>query len=234
MNSPFFSPDPDTADSLIDQLGSPDITLSDVAEMNNVSIEALTLWMIRPDIARRLNNIESAILRRTRLIATNFLPAAAKVLHSILINHESQEHTLPEPSHTARDVARKAASLLHRLSRPAPLSSAVSPTSKSINPPKSPPAPPPTSASSPSASPDLDASMPPASCPPLPSPLPAPASKKQNGPSPQEGPRTNRRTLHPPISASPADPGSASAAPDPSSAPGAAAEARPPPSSSGS
>lgn len=224
MNSPFFSPDPDTADSLIDQLGSPDITLSDVAEMNNVSIEALTLWMIRPDIARRLNNIESAILRRTRLIATNFLPAAAKVLHSILINHESQEHTLPEPSHTARDVARKAASLLHRLSRPAPLSRAVSHPSNSAN---SPQAPPP-------ASPSLDASMPPASCPPLPSPLPAPASKKQNGPAPQEGPRTNLRTLHPPISASPADPGSASAAPDPSSAPGAAAEARPPPSSSGS
>ena len=114
-----FNPSPETTDALIDDLGSPDLTLRDVAGTYKTTLEALTLWMTRADIATRINNIESAVARRTRLIATNFLPSTVQLLNQILNNQHEEER---EPSTSAerrrtRDSARKAATLLYRLAR---------------------------------------------------------------------------------------------------------------------
>ncbi len=114
-----FEPSGEKADALIQWLGSPDVTLRDVAEMHEVSVEALALWMARPEVAGRLRRIESAVTRRTRLIAANYLPAVANMLHAMIINHESREHSSEQPRESARETAKSAAALLMRLAKEA-------------------------------------------------------------------------------------------------------------------
>lgn len=118
-----FNPAPEIVDALIDELGSPDCTLRDIANEYKTTLEALTLWLSRDDIAARLNNIESAVCRRTRLIATNFTPCVARLCTIIVSNHFEDEHELDpgpvtnEPRRRSRDGARKAGALLLRLAR---------------------------------------------------------------------------------------------------------------------
>lgn len=114
-----FEPSGEKADALIQWLGSPDVTLRDVAEMHEVSVEALALWMTRPEVVGRLRRIESAATRRTRLIAANYLPAVANMLHAMIINHESREHSSEQLRESARETAKSAAALLMRLAKEA-------------------------------------------------------------------------------------------------------------------
>ncbi|MBI1190588.1 MAG: RNA 3'-terminal phosphate cyclase [Tepidisphaera sp.] len=114
-----FEPTAEQAESLIHWLGSPDVTLRDIAEMHDVSLEALTQWMGRPEIGARLDAVESAVTRRTRFIATGFLPAAVKMLHAVLINHESRELSSGAMNAAARERANEAAELLWKLTRAA-------------------------------------------------------------------------------------------------------------------
>ena len=117
-----FTPSPAVATEVIDALGSPDNTLRDVAVDFKTTVEALTLWMTRPDIAARLDAIQSAVTRRTRLMATNFLPGVVRLLNSIIDHYSEDEHErepqplAPEPRRH-RENARKAAALLIRLAR---------------------------------------------------------------------------------------------------------------------
>jgi hypothetical protein len=117
---------PTNPDKVFDNLTDPSLTLRDVAELNDTTLESLTLWMFHPDIAARLDNFESAIARRTRLLALNYLPAAVETLHSTLIAHNDQELNTPfkpnciksrEFQRRSRETARKAAALLLRLTR---------------------------------------------------------------------------------------------------------------------
>jgi hypothetical protein len=57
---------------------TPTLTIRDVAELNDTILESLTLWMSHPVIAAHLDNFESAIARRTRLLALTYLPAARR------------------------------------------------------------------------------------------------------------------------------------------------------------
>ncbi|MFA6046351.1 MAG: hypothetical protein WC718_15310 [Phycisphaerales bacterium] len=117
-----FTPSPALAAQVIDALGSPDNTLRDVAADFSTTLEALTLWMTRPDIAARLDAIQSAVTRRTRLMATNFLPGVVRLLNSIIDHYHEDEHErepqplAPEPRRH-RENARKAAALLIRLAK---------------------------------------------------------------------------------------------------------------------
>jgi hypothetical protein len=126
---------PDNPDKVFHDLTDPSLTLRDVAEIHNTTLESLTLWMSHPDITARLDNFQSAIARRVRLLALNYLPAAVSALHATLIAHNDQELNVPlkpdciktrEFQRRSRETARKAASLLLRLTRfdttPAPRS----------------------------------------------------------------------------------------------------------------
>ncbi|MFA6046378.1 MAG: hypothetical protein WC718_15445, partial [Phycisphaerales bacterium] len=116
-----FTPTREIADQVIDALGSPDNTLREVASDFNTTVEALTLWMTRPDIADRLNAIHSAVTYRSRLIATNFLPGVVRLLNSIIDNHLADEHghepvPLSREPRLHRENVRKAAALIFRIS----------------------------------------------------------------------------------------------------------------------
>lgn len=124
--APSFAPDPLVADRVLDALADPDITLRDVAEQFDTSIEALTLWMARPDIAARIAAIQAAAVTRVRLIATNFLASAVSTLLSVIDDyreHISRQPVRPTDAHAvaehrrARDGARRSIQLLNRIAR---------------------------------------------------------------------------------------------------------------------
>lgn len=126
LAAPSFAPDPLVADRVLDALADPDITLRDVAEQFDTSIEALTLWMARPDIAARIAAIQAAAVTRVRLIATNFLASAVSTLLSVIDDyreHISRQPVRPTDSHAvaehrrARDGARRSIQLLNRIAR---------------------------------------------------------------------------------------------------------------------
>lgn len=126
LAAPSFAPDPLVADRVLDALADPDITLRDVANSFDTSIEALTLWMARPDIAARIAAIQAAAVTRVRLIATNFLASAVSTLLSVIDDyreHISRQPVRPTDSHAvaehrrARDGARRSIQLLNRIAR---------------------------------------------------------------------------------------------------------------------
>src|SRR5689334_3879061 len=86
-----FSPPPEAISAILADLGRPDYTFRDIAEMHGTNADALTIWLTRPEIEERLAAIESAIARRTRLIATNYLPSAVKTVTRILDEHNDEE-----------------------------------------------------------------------------------------------------------------------------------------------
>jgi probable HAF family extracellular repeat protein len=115
---------PTNPDKVLDNLADPQLTLGDIAYLNDTTLAALTLWMSNPDIAARLDNFETAIARRTRLLALNYLPLAVETLRSTLAAHNDQELNTPfrpdsikarDYQRRSRETARKAAALLLRL-----------------------------------------------------------------------------------------------------------------------
>jgi hypothetical protein len=123
----IFDPHPALADAVIDALSDPDTTLRSIALRFNTTLESLTRWMQRLDIAARLDAIEQAIARRARLLATNYLPSIVTHLITTLDNAQSEEAHPTQPASTdlktldlrrrAREASRKAAGLLARLAR---------------------------------------------------------------------------------------------------------------------
>ncbi|MBX3390259.1 MAG: hypothetical protein KF691_12495 [Phycisphaeraceae bacterium] len=69
-------------------LADPHASLIDVANEFKVSLEALSVWMVRPDIAARLESIAEASVVRARFVAKSFLPAAARTAGRILALHQ--------------------------------------------------------------------------------------------------------------------------------------------------
>src|SRR5690349_17441361 len=123
--TPFSLPEA-AISRILSDLGRPDYTFRDIAEMHGTNADALTIWLTRPDIEARLAAIESAIARRTRLIATNYLPSAVKTVTRILDEYNDEESHRPIdpriPQHgelrrRSRETARRAASLLLRLAK---------------------------------------------------------------------------------------------------------------------
>ncbi|MCC6952305.1 MAG: hypothetical protein IT433_12785 [Phycisphaerales bacterium] len=120
-----FSPDPAQTDALISAIASDfNSSLAGIAEEYNTTLESLTLWMTRPDIAERLDALQSACAARVRLVAANFLPLAVETLRSVLADfRELHCNTLCDTSSPraiatrarAAENARRAASTLLRL-----------------------------------------------------------------------------------------------------------------------
>nr|HMN42392.1 hypothetical protein [Phycisphaerales bacterium] len=64
-----FDPPPEPPEEILPDGCDPDLPLGDIAHKANTSFESLALWLARPDIAARLDAIESMIRRRLRLSA---------------------------------------------------------------------------------------------------------------------------------------------------------------------
>lgn len=128
-------------------LADPHASLIDVANEFKVSLEALSVWMVRPDIAARLESIAEASVVRARFVAKSFLPAAARTAGRIIALHQIvRRHN---PKSLARDsnnerrfdkTAIQAGNLLARLStfgeKPTPRKPGSPPEDKA--PPKTP------------------------------------------------------------------------------------------------
>ncbi len=131
-DSILFDPAPDLASRAIDLLVSVDLTFREIAEQFNTTAEALAAWISRPDIADRLDTIESAGCRRTRLVATNCLPPVVEVVARIITEFAAAERRRPaipnnptnlhalELRRRVQETARRACSLITRLTRIAP------------------------------------------------------------------------------------------------------------------
>ncbi|MBX3358725.1 MAG: hypothetical protein KF745_09875 [Phycisphaeraceae bacterium] len=124
LNLPSFNPSPDLAAKILDSVTDPTLTLRDVADLHHTTVEALVLWFAEPEIAERLDHIESTIARRTRIVASNFLPAATIALGRSIDEHNADEAHFPvrpgdqrgfELRRRSRETARRAAALLLRL-----------------------------------------------------------------------------------------------------------------------
>ncbi|MBX3358071.1 MAG: hypothetical protein KF745_06560 [Phycisphaeraceae bacterium] len=119
-----FNPSLDLAAKILDSVTDPTLTLRDVADLHHTTVEALVLWFAEPEIAERLDHIESTIARRTRIVASNFLPAATIALGRSIDEHNADESHFPvrpgdqrglELRRRSRETARRAAALLLRL-----------------------------------------------------------------------------------------------------------------------
>ena len=134
-----FSPSHQAAAAIIDDFGAQDLTLRDIADKYETTLELLTLWLARPDIARRLSAFESACATRARLVVANNLAAIAnKLLHLLdeaKLDHESIHRVPVATPHAfaarmqSRESARKTANLLLRIARFTPLARTGKPAS---------------------------------------------------------------------------------------------------------
>ncbi len=126
-----FTPSDQSAAAILDDFASQDHTLRGIAIKYDTTLESLTLWLARPDIAQRLHALESACATRARLVVANNLAAIAnKLLHLLdesKLDHESIHRVPAATPHAfaarmqSRESARKTANLLLRIARYTPL-----------------------------------------------------------------------------------------------------------------
>jgi hypothetical protein len=125
----------------------PRFTLDQLADQFHTTIEAISLWMLQPDIQDRIEIIEAASIQRTRIAATRALPAIATACHSIIttFNNTARPERLDPDDHAAAEqerrnaeTARRAGALLLRLARfrraPASVAPASPPVSQRADP----------------------------------------------------------------------------------------------------
>ncbi|MFN0011596.1 MAG: hypothetical protein ACKVS8_08125 [Phycisphaerales bacterium] len=71
----------------------PSLSLLDIAAAHNLTLDQLTAWMARPDVAEQLAALHSAAALRVRIVAANHLPRAVEALGTIInasLNNEDQ------------------------------------------------------------------------------------------------------------------------------------------------
>jgi hypothetical protein len=114
-----FSPE-----KLINDLADPNMTLGDVAYLHDLSLENLTLWIVRPDITERLKALTDSIYLRVRLAAITHLATTVNALNTMIGAYIDEERTAPvnptsiqdrEQRRRSRETARKAVALLTKL-----------------------------------------------------------------------------------------------------------------------
>ena len=119
-----FCPSPECTEGILTALSDPDATLRDIATHFETTLEALTAWMKRDDIQERLDNLDSAIAARTRLLATNSLALATRALERMITAYIDEEKHIPvrpnsiedrEQRRKARETALKAIRLLKQI-----------------------------------------------------------------------------------------------------------------------
>jgi hypothetical protein len=84
--TPPFTPAPAATDALIAAITDPTLSLQTVTAQHNTTVEALSLWLIRPDIRERLERLDSISAWRTRLTASAALDRVVGTLSTFLQN----------------------------------------------------------------------------------------------------------------------------------------------------
>jgi hypothetical protein len=126
LRSIFFNPDLETSARIIQALLSPNNSLAGIARDHATTLEALSTWMARPDIAQRIHHMKRAAAVQHSLAATFQLAHAVKALVIILQEycdaacHEAglkagRGSSPDEHNRRDRETARKACQLLARL-----------------------------------------------------------------------------------------------------------------------
>jgi len=88
--------DPLQEEDLIGALADPHASLIEVANDFEISLESLSVWMQRPDVAARLEAVASAATTRAVFVAKSFLPAAARSAGRILALHQIDRRHNPQ------------------------------------------------------------------------------------------------------------------------------------------
>ncbi|MGH7243792.1 MAG: hypothetical protein ACREJD_10280 [Phycisphaerales bacterium] len=141
-------------------LADPHASFIDISNEFQISLEALSVWMMRPDIAERMETIASASVVRARYVAKTFLPAAARSAGRVLALHQIVRRHNPKSiaTNTNNDrrfdkIAMHASALLVKIAKfeDAPAKRATRSAGPSTKSNISPPAPP-ASSSKPVAS----------------------------------------------------------------------------------
>ncbi len=151
----LFNPSPEIHALILSQLADHNHSLISIAAYHDITIEALTLWMARPEINQAIANIENAASRHLRLAATCQLPRTIPIILAVLRAYEWEEsHQILDKSFRSlritlaqRHTALRATSLLLRLSRHTPPNTNTN-SNASVSPPTSTPRPLPTNSNS--------------------------------------------------------------------------------------
>ncbi len=129
LPSPIFAPSsPEQLEHVLTDLTSPDLSLRNVAQNFDTTPGALAAWMTLPEVQLRLDQLESAAARHSRITAASALPRAVCALTelvadytSALLNDNSSRHPpslfSPADEHRRRraESTRRAAWLLYRI-----------------------------------------------------------------------------------------------------------------------
>ena len=107
-----FDPAPHIAEQILSNIASPDYTIALVAQRANTSIESLTLWLTRPDIAARLDAIESVYSRKARLDVATHTGAIIHACHMVIgFYTEAANHVhIHDHDHRGHEIATRKAS----------------------------------------------------------------------------------------------------------------------------
>lgn len=116
---PGFAPTPEQTRQILHELDDPAASVYDLANRYKTDQESFCLWLARPEIAERVNVLESTVARRNRYVASNAfnaaVHAATRILYEFNYPSESGGNT-PCP----RETALRAARFLLRISQFAP------------------------------------------------------------------------------------------------------------------
>jgi len=106
---------------LICELADPSNSLEDLCAAMHISLEALSLWMARPDVAERLDLVQTTAMNRARFIGRLTLPVAAQSAANIINAHKLRpqkttiDSAFDSDLHRANETMLKAARFLQRL-----------------------------------------------------------------------------------------------------------------------
>jgi len=130
MPPTLFDPAEEILDSLLDDLASPNLSLTDIALNCGTTVEALSAWLATDGATLLIQHSLHAATLRTRLAATHALPSAVQALVTALTDYSKEEYNAGRESSAdtpftrehRRTSARRAAQLLTRLANFTPRS----------------------------------------------------------------------------------------------------------------
>lgn len=114
-----FDPPPEIAQAVINDLIDPFKSFHAIATDRGTTIEGLTLWMQRPDIARRLDAVQSASARRSCIMASAYLPSCVYAVGSAVttLSNEIIRASSEPSTPIQQEQNRKGRETLIRLTR---------------------------------------------------------------------------------------------------------------------